>query len=176
MDRHWLLTWTTYGTWLPGDHRGFVSAVRQESGHREIHNQPGASYDEGNTALRHFAREALKAAPAYLSSEQAQTLLDQFQETAKYRAWLLLSVAIMANHIHLVLGVNGDPDPAKLLKDFKSYGSRALNQRWNKPDSDTWWTEGGSKRKLPDETAVLAAVRYVKEQSHPLLVWRAPGC
>ena len=23
-DRHWLLTWTTYGTWLPGDDRGSV--------------------------------------------------------------------------------------------------------------------------------------------------------
>ena len=27
MDRYWLLTWTTYGTWLPGDARGFVSNV-----------------------------------------------------------------------------------------------------------------------------------------------------
>jgi len=26
-DRHWLLTWTTYGTWLPGDARGFVSPI-----------------------------------------------------------------------------------------------------------------------------------------------------
>jgi hypothetical protein len=28
MDRYWLLTRTTYGTWLPGDVRGFVSRVR----------------------------------------------------------------------------------------------------------------------------------------------------
>jgi hypothetical protein len=32
MDRFWLLTWTTYGTWLPGDERGFVSEVRDDSG------------------------------------------------------------------------------------------------------------------------------------------------
>ena len=25
IDRIWFLTWTTYGTWLPGDERGFVS-------------------------------------------------------------------------------------------------------------------------------------------------------
>src|SRR5947209_816005 len=27
MDRYWFLTWTTYGTWLPGDARGFVGRV-----------------------------------------------------------------------------------------------------------------------------------------------------
>ena len=26
----WLLTWTTYGTWLPGDERGFVGNVVEE--------------------------------------------------------------------------------------------------------------------------------------------------
>ncbi len=28
MFRHWLLTSTFYGTWLPGDRRGFVGRVR----------------------------------------------------------------------------------------------------------------------------------------------------
>jgi hypothetical protein len=79
----------------------------------------------------------------------------------------------MANHVHIVLGVPGDPDPEDLLRDFKAYGSRALNKRWPRPESDTWWTESGSKRKLPNETAVLAAIRYVIEQEHPLLVWTA---
>lgn len=29
--RCWLLTWTTYGTWLPGEDRGFVSPVRSSN-------------------------------------------------------------------------------------------------------------------------------------------------
>jgi hypothetical protein len=28
MDRQWLITWTCYGTWLPGTARGFVGNVR----------------------------------------------------------------------------------------------------------------------------------------------------
>ena len=28
IDRNWFLTWTTYGTWLPGDPRGFVGSLR----------------------------------------------------------------------------------------------------------------------------------------------------
>ncbi len=32
MDRHWLVTSTTYGTWTPGDDSGFVSRVRDGDG------------------------------------------------------------------------------------------------------------------------------------------------
>jgi hypothetical protein len=93
IDRYWFLTWTTYGTWLPGDVRGSVP---------------------------------------------------------------------------------GDPDPELMLRDYKAYASRALNRRWRKPDSGTWWTESGSKRKLKDEAAILAAARYIRDQEFPLVVWIHP--
>ena len=32
----WLLTWTTYGTWLPGDERGFVGNVVEETANDAI--------------------------------------------------------------------------------------------------------------------------------------------
>jgi REP element-mobilizing transposase RayT len=76
----------------------------------------------------------------------------------------------MANHVHLVVAVPGDPDPTKLLGDFKAYGSRALSARWGKP-AGGWWTYGGSKRKLPDGPAVGAAVGYVRRQPDPLAAW-----
>jgi hypothetical protein len=34
----WLLTWTTYGTWLPGDERGFVGNVVEEPANDAIHS------------------------------------------------------------------------------------------------------------------------------------------
>jgi len=36
----------------------------------------------------------------------------------------------MPTHIHLVVGVSGDPPPEKIIGNFKSYGSRTLNLRW----------------------------------------------
>jgi REP element-mobilizing transposase RayT len=171
MDRYWLLTWTTYGSWLPGDRRGFVSNVRGD-GEREIrHNIPGTPYDLDMPALEQSARARLRGAPIRLVQDQSDLLLEQFQETAGVRGWQLLAVGIMANHCHIVTGVPGDPDPSEILGDFKSYGSRKLNRRWSKPTSGTWWTESGSKRKLPNEQAVLAAVRYVIEQEYPLAIW-----
>jgi REP element-mobilizing transposase RayT len=170
MDRYWLLTWTTYGTWLPGDERGFVSNVRAASGAGVRHNLPGAPCDAGIPELRQYMEARLKCPPIYLHADQAAALLDQFQETARYRSWLLTAAAIMRNHVHLVVGVPGDPDPSDLLGDLKSYGSRALNRRWGKPASGTWWTEAGSKRKLPNEAAVLGAIQYVRGQANPLVV------
>jgi REP element-mobilizing transposase RayT len=175
MDRYSFLTWTTYGTWLPGDKRGFVSNVRDGPGPEVRRNIPGTPYDADRPGLRNSAHAALKCPPIYLLQEQAQLLLGQFQETARYRGWHLLAVAIMANHIHIVVGVAGDPDPSDLLGDFKAYGSRELTRKWSKPGSGTWWTESGSRRKLPDEAAIRAVIQYVRDQANPLLVWVADG-
>jgi hypothetical protein len=68
--------------------------------------------------------------------------------------------------------VPGDPDPAKIQGDFKSWGTRTLSKRFGEPPSKTWWTERGSKRKLSDASAVVAALRYVLfKQPSPLLTW-----
>src|SRR5438270_12088077 len=154
MDRYWLLTWTTYGSWLPGDARGFVSNVSNADGASVRHNLPGTDYDADHPGLRRFMEGQLRQPPIVLQVEQASLLLEQFQETARLRHWLLLAAAVMYNHAHVVVGVPGDPEPDTLLRDFKSYGSRALNRRWGKPPAGTWWTESGSRRKLPDEGAV----------------------
>src|SRR4051794_8559842 len=121
MDRCWLLTSTTYGTWLPGDERGFVSPVGDGPGPEGLPNTPGTPVDADMPGLARSAREHLKGPPVYLTRDHAEVLLAQLQETARYRGWLLLAVAIMANHFHLVVGVAGDPEPDKLLGDFKSY-------------------------------------------------------
>jgi len=171
MDRHWLLIWTTYGTWLPGDQRGFVGPVRDAGGEQEIHNVPGTPYDADNPSLTRFAQRQLKHPPIRLIKDQAHELLLQFHETARLRKWQLLAAAIMGNHVHLVAGVPGDPDPSLLPRDFKSYGSRRLNHRWSKPECGRWWTESGSKRKLPNQQAVDSAISYVQRQQNPLVIW-----
>jgi REP element-mobilizing transposase RayT len=170
MDRTWLLSSTTYGNWLPGDRRGFVSNVRDGEGPEVRHNLPGEAIDADLPDLERTARANLQCPPIRLTAEQARAVLNQFRETAAYRGWLLLAAAVMANHFHAVVGVAGDPDPSDLLRDLKSYASRALNKRWQKPASGTWWTESGSKRKVRD---VVGAVEYVRDQPFALAVYVA---
>ena len=174
MDRYWFLTWTTYGDRLPGDERGFVSMLRDSEGQTFIHNLPNTPLDADIPALQRFAQKTLKCPPIRLVVPQAESLLAQFQETANYRGWQLFAVGVMAEHVHIVVGVPGDPDPSDILGDFKSYGSRSLNNLWLRPKSGTWWTQGGSKRRLKRRENVLAAIKYVLEQEHPLLIWTAP--
>jgi len=171
MDRYWLLTWTTYGTWLPGDERGFVSQVSDGDGGKTIHNRPQTLYDADWDLLRHSMQAKLKQSPIRLIREQAEAALAQLKETATYRQWQLVAAAVMANHCHIVVAVVGDPDPSHILRDFKSYASRALNQKWPKPTAGTWWTESGSKRKLKNEQAILGAAAYVRDQEFPLVTW-----
>jgi REP element-mobilizing transposase RayT len=169
VDRYWLLTWTTYGTWLPGDERGFVSGVREGDGDRAIHNQPGTEYDRKLRGLTQFAERNQKTASVRLTREQAEAVCHQVQKTAAFRQWKLSAVAVMANHVHVVVGVSGDPEPDTLLRDFKSFGSRELNRLMTV--HQRWWTQSGSTRKLPDESAVVAAIRYVEGQERPLATW-----
>jgi len=170
-DRYWLLTSTTYGNWLPGDRRGFVSGVRDESDIAMTHNIPGTPYDLDHPKLNDFARDAMKGPAVLLTARQAEELLSQFQETAHHRKWGLIAVAILPSHVHIVVGVVGDPDPARVLADFKAYGTRRLNRVFGKPESGKWWTERGSTRKLADEIAVNCGTRYVRDQLRPLVVW-----
>ncbi len=177
MARSWLLTSTFYGNWLPGDPRGFVSRVRdrrpsdEDSVVRLEHDIPGTPSDEDLPGLWRAAVAQMKGPRVRVDLEQAQVLLAQFQETATYRTWALHAAAVMDNHIHIVVTVPGDPSPTDVLGDFKSYGSRALNRRWGKRPNGTWWTESGSKRKLPTDGAVVCAIRYVQNQQFPLIVW-----
>jgi REP element-mobilizing transposase RayT len=171
MDRCWLLTWTTYGTWLPGDPRGCVTRVREgadPNGPRIEHDVPGTPYLKNMPGLVRASRAAMKGEPIWLKSDQAQIAALDLSATARFRGWGLLAGAVMANHVHLVVGVLGDPEPAKLLQIFKSYASRALNQRWGSPAGGTWWTQSGSRRKLGSEPAIVAAVRYVEAQAYCL--------
>jgi REP element-mobilizing transposase RayT len=173
VHRFWFLTSTTYGTWLPGDERGFVGPVRTPLGVQTIHNLPGTEYDHDIQGLRRYARSQLKGPRIVLAPSQADVLIRQYYETARHRGWNLSAVGIMPTHFHIIVGVLDDPQPDEILSDFKSYGSRALNKKWDRPKSGTWWTESGSKRKLPDESAVLAAVEYIRRQQNPLLIWIA---
>jgi REP element-mobilizing transposase RayT len=176
--RFWLLSNTTYGTWLPGSQRGSVTSVRDRrpddarTSTRIEHDLPGEPWEDEVPGLYRSAAELLKGPPIHFRLEQAEALLAQFQETATHRDWTLHAVAIMHNHLHLVVEVPNDPDPRKILADFKAYGSRKLNKLYGTPASETWWTTNGSKRKLKDDEAIRDGINYVLyKQPNPLVIW-----
>lgn len=171
LHRIWFLTWTTYGTWLPGDERGFVSPRFDGKPIPRRHNAVGEPYDAARPGLRRLAERNLVGSPVVLMRVQAAVIRGQFGETAGHRGWRVLAGAIMACHVHLVVGVPDDPNPSALLRDFKSYASRALNELHTRPEGVAWWTEQGSKRKVDDWDNLETLLRYVREQPNALEVW-----
>ena len=175
MDRYWLLSWTTYGSRLPGDDRGFVGNVRDIDGNHVTHNIPGTPYDAGMPGLVAYVRKQMNGPPVTLDKCDADSLILQYQETAKVRKWELCAASVMYNHTHVVIGVPGDPDPQKLLETLKSWATRALTKLRLLPPNGSFWTAKGSKRKLGDEQAICNAVVYVvRKQPNPLAVYYAP--
>src|SRR5262249_52755231 len=61
--------------------------------------------------------------------------------------------------------------PSDMLRDWKSYASRALNRHGPRRDPGLRWAGGGSKRPLKTPERRRAAILYVRDQENPLLVW-----
>ena len=117
-SRVWFLTWTCYGQWLPGDSRGFVSNKFEGDVTEKRNNIVRTPYDQGRPELWKMARRNLVGEPVTLTAEQAEEVWEQFTETAAIRHWTLITCAIMYNHVHLMVGVPGDPNPEDILRDL----------------------------------------------------------
>src|SRR5205814_3866691 len=97
---------------------------------------------------------------------------------------------VLVSHANVVFGVPGDPDPDRMLADWKAYASRPLNRLvgWPPPAASAitqreaakarrpvWWEVEGSTRPLKTVESRIRAIRYVRDQENPLAVWLSDG-
>jgi hypothetical protein len=167
VNRYWFFTWRTYGTWLPGE-GSFVGFYRIESGERRIDNQIGEPAAESMPPLAGYASSLLVHEPTLLTPEAAGVVLIELLRTCRYHGWQPDALAVLPDHVHFVFGVPGDPEPESLLREIKSYTSRALNCALGKR---RWWVVGGSTRPVKGEASRQAVIRYTRSQVDPLVVW-----
>jgi len=150
----YFLTWTTYGTWLPGDERGWVEKPGQ-------FRAPDAERQE--SARRRMTESALT-----LDAERRHIVEDTIADHCRIRGWHLHAVNARTQHIHVVVSAPGR-DPEDVMDQFKAWCTRKLKQRERSRQSagkklrQNWWTQRGSKRRLNDEDELEAAVLYVRE-------------
>jgi REP element-mobilizing transposase RayT len=158
----YLITFTTYGTWLHGDDRG--------SAGREDNNRFGDEYLPPDVSRRRFERSELVGESYHLDETRRTIVLGTIQEVCSHRGWQLLAAHVRSNHLHVV--VAGDTSPERMMNDFKSYASRLLNEAKCDPADCKRWTRHGSTRYLWVEEHVQAAIRYVAEgQGAPMAVF-----
>lgn len=156
------ITWTCYGTWLPGDERGYVSNTLQQSGeYRPAQNSPGTAYTKDDVNTRHRSMTLQQRPTVYLSAPQAFIVVSAIVECAAKRGWHIAQCAVMAAHVHVVV-MNCPADGPAVRRVLKGNTQAALSR--NHGSSRRWWTENGSDRYKNDLQAIENAVNYVARQ------------
>jgi REP element-mobilizing transposase RayT len=148
------LTWTTYGTWLPGDGRGWVEY------------QKGFQLPDRIRELEAAARMIDDA--CRLLPHQRDRVEQQVAETCRFRGWILHAVNCRSNHLHVV--VSATVPPKGIREQLKAWCSRRLNEQQRElgiPEEErrsNWWSERGSIRWIFTESDLAAAIDYVLNQ------------
>src|SRR5205823_3549622 len=121
------ITWTTYGTWLPGDARGWVKD-----------GEPPALC-EGDPGLEAGMRARMTDDAVVLSDAQRELVEATIRGVVEYRKWGLHALNVRTNHVHLV--VTADVHPDTVMEQLKAWCSRRLSEQLGRKRK--WWTEHG---------------------------------
>lgn len=158
------LTWTTYGSWLPGDERGWV--------------EKRGNFMAADPARELQAAERMHEPELPLDPEQRELVEKTVADHCRRRGWYLHAVNCRTQHVHVVVTAP-QGDPKVVLDQFKAWCTRRLKelatanatadaQEKERPVRTKWWTEGGSKRRVYGEDSVAAVIRYViEDQDRP---------
>lgn len=146
----YLLTFSTYGTHLPGSEKGWVDAQ---------HCIPGSPMRSHHPTRESYWRSRLNESPWILDHEERLIVLRTILEVCSHREWTPYGVQVRSTHVHGV--ITGNVKPERMLSDFKAYATRALRSAAAVPERRRYWADHGSTRYLWNETSLKAAIDYV---------------
>ena len=159
----YLITFTCYGTSLHGDHEGSVD---------RDHNIPGTPCLPATPIRVRSEQGRASQEPYTMDSRRRKLVLEAIQEVCSYRGWRLLAAHVRSSHVHAV--VVAEDMPERVLQDFKTYSSRALNRAGLEGAHRNRWTRHGSTRYLWTPEQIGAAIHYViREQGEAMAAWEA---
>lgn len=139
-----MATWTTYGTWLQGDERGYV--------------KDGTILD-ANAALEESNKRSLKHDEIKIPKNLRQTVEDAVLQEAQEIGQQVYALAVRSNHVHIVVESIGKTCGYSIGR-FKKAATKALRQyRF----SDKVWTKGFDKRYCYNQNELQAKILYVQK-------------
>lgn len=147
------LTWSTYGTWLPGDSRGWID-------YREGWKLP-------DPILEMESRAQMTEDACRLDQAQRGIVATTIGEHCLIRGWDLHAVNCRSNHVHVVVAAHRDPK--EIQRQFKAWCTRKLKEAevvrlgGDQEIRENWWAERGSRRWINDDRSLEAANMYVKD-------------
>ena len=147
----YFITWPTYGTWLPGDERGWV--------------KNGEGWQLPNPMRELEAHAKMTEGACILDAEQRELVQQTITQHCQIRGWELHAVNCRTNHVHVV--VTADRSPSEVRVQFKAWSTRRLKElekrRGMKQVRENWWAERGSDRFINDNDSLELATVYVRD-------------
>ena len=137
-----MITWTTYGTWLQGDKRGYVKDGKI------------LPLDKG---LEEANKKLQKCSPVRLSSKQKKDVENAIIKEAKRIGQKILALAVCSNHVHLVT-VPCNESIESSVSRYKNVSTFALKKTVS---TNRIWTRGFDKRFCFNNEELQEKVRYV---------------
>jgi len=157
----YLITFTTYGTWLHGDKRGSVN---------KGHNQYNSDFVSPDTVLRRKEQIVLKNPPLILNKKHREIVLCAIMRVCEFHGWFAHAVHVRANHVHIV--VSGRAKPEQMMVDFKAYATRAIKKHHNEQTkTKKYWTRHGSTKYIWTKERLASAIKYVKNEQGKMMAF-----
>ena len=157
--KHWLVTWTTYASWLPGDPRGFQTRHSREYVPPPArYAKPGEPvYEAEQYARRHEQSRALAGPAVRLSRSECRIVLESMVARINEIPIQPRVIAVGCWHVHLIAQFG--PNWIKpIIKQVKEAGTKSLSRF----DADRrLWAGGAHIKSLPDDEALRNAIAYV---------------
>ena len=142
----YLITWTTYGTWLQGDERGYVK-------HGKIY--------PANKALMQANKQTKLQDAVILSKAQQQIVKEAIIKEAQVQSQRIFALVVQPNHVHIVAEYTPQPI-SKIVACYKKAGRLALKGLGHK---GKLWTRGYDKRFCFDKANLKQRIGYVEGQN-----------
>ena len=106
----YFITWTSYGTWLPGDERGWWHKCE---------------WHPANELFRQMAASEMKESPFTLSRDDRDIVEQTIAKHCDIRGWTLHTARARTNHVHVVVTAPGYK-PERVRDQFKAWCTRKL--------------------------------------------------
>ena len=157
----YFITFRCFGTWLPGDVRGWTDRpvesrdLSLRSSHSGLHSMAQATRSQEAFVLEQAHREAVDAA---------------IRDVCAHRGWTLHALNVRTNHVHLVVAAGSTPE--QVMTSLKAWSTRRLRETGLIVDGLKPWSRHGSTRYLWRGDQIEAACSYVLEGQGGDLRWR----
>jgi REP element-mobilizing transposase RayT len=141
----YMATWTTYGTWLPGDERGYVDNKGQ--------------LQKGDEKILKENQERQKSATIKLNDQEKIVARQAILDEAERIGHKIIAIAVNSNHVHLLAKPHQQPIE-DIIGRYKSITTRLF---WEYGRKGKIWTRGFDKRFCFTETEIATRIVYIQK-------------